>query len=64
MKLGAAKPLGRSIRIATCTSSRASIARQITCTALRAKEVTSQEDIPNLRHAPRPRECIWPEVFK
>lgn len=54
MKLGAAKPLGRPIRIAACASPRASIARQFTCTGLRAKEVASQEDIPNLRHAPRP----------
>ena len=62
MKLGAVKPLGRTIHIASCASSRATIARQFTCTALRAKEVASQEDIPNLRHAPRPRECFWPEV--
>ncbi|MCJ1359485.1 MAG: NADH-ubiquinone oxidoreductase 30.4 kDa subunit, mitochondrial [Icmadophila ericetorum] len=28
--------------------------RQFTCTVLRTKDVASQEEIPNLRHAPRP----------
>ena len=29
--------------------------RQLSCTTLRAKDVASQDETPNLRHAPRPR---------
>ena len=59
-KLGAAKPLGHAIRLAANASARPSLGRQFTCTALRTKDVASQEGTPNMRHAQRPREYFRP----
>ena len=33
--------------------------RQFAGTTLRTKDVASQEDVPNMRHAPRPREYAF-----
>ena len=38
------------------TSRRSTAGRQFTCTAIRNKDVASQDELPNLRHAQRPRE--------
>lgn len=53
-RLGSAGPLRLAIRSASKTSHQQAV-RQLSCTALRAKDVASQDQIPNLRHAPRPR---------
>ncbi|MCJ1229688.1 NADH-ubiquinone oxidoreductase 30.4 kDa subunit, mitochondrial [Toensbergia leucococca] len=53
-RLGRARPLQNALRCAANAPMRSSASRQFTCTALLAKDVASQEDVPNMRHAQRP----------
>lgn len=53
-RLGAATPVRNVTRLVTKPSARSSTTRQFTCTAVRAKEVANQDELPNLRHAQRP----------
>lgn len=43
--------------LAVATSIRSTVIRHFTSNSVRAKDVASQENIPNLRHALRP--CIY-----
>ncbi len=42
-------------RVCVNTIVRTPATRHFACTALLSKDIASEEDIPNLRHAPRPR---------
>lgn len=53
-RIATAAPLKGFVRVAAKTG--APYYRQFTCSAVRAKDVASQEDVPNMRHAQRPRE--------
>ncbi|MCJ1455977.1 NADH-ubiquinone oxidoreductase 30.4 kDa subunit, mitochondrial [Mycoblastus sanguinarius] len=53
-RLAAAAPLRCTFQSAAKSSARSISTRQFTCTAIRKKDVASQDDTPNLRHAPRP----------
>ncbi|KAL9132670.1 MAG: hypothetical protein Q9175_006155 [Cornicularia normoerica] len=53
-RLSAATPARHVARLVTKLSTRSSATRQFTCTAIRAKEVANQDELPNLRHAQRP----------
>lgn len=54
-RLGAAAPLRSAVRAVAKQSVLSLQIRQFTCTAIRTKDVASQEDVPNMRHAQRPR---------
>ncbi|KAL9039459.1 MAG: hypothetical protein Q9180_002514 [Flavoplaca navasiana] len=47
-------PVEKLCRSAVSTSRRSTSIRQLSTTKIRSKEVASQDEIPNLRHAPRP----------
>ncbi|CAF9922257.1 NADH-ubiquinone oxidoreductase 30.4 kDa subunit, mitochondrial [Imshaugia aleurites] len=47
-------PVRNAARLAAKRSPPLSKIRQFTCTAIRAKEVANQDELPNLRHAQRP----------
>ncbi|KAL8677807.1 MAG: hypothetical protein Q9186_005787 [Xanthomendoza sp. 1 TL-2023] len=47
-------PVRSALRSAAPVSRRSSTVRQLSTTTTRSREVASQDEIPNLRHAPRP----------
>lgn len=47
--------LKRASRLYVNTIVRPPATRHFACTVLLSKDIASEEDIPNLRHAPRPR---------
>ena len=49
-----------ALRSGVCLSARSCTTRQFTCAAIRSKDVASQEEIPNMRHAQRQRK--YPQV--
>ena len=51
----AVTPVRNVARLVVKHSAPLSKTRQFTCSAIRAKEVANQEELPNLRHAQRPR---------
>ncbi|CAD6582946.1 MAG: NADH-ubiquinone oxidoreductase 30.4 kDa subunit, mitochondrial [Alectoria sarmentosa] len=53
-RLSAVTPARNAARLVTKPSTRSSTSRLFTCTAIRAKEVANQDELPNLRHAQRP----------
>lgn len=55
VRLSAATPVRNVARLIAQQSLPLSKTRQLTCTAIRAKEVANQDELPNLRHAQRPR---------
>ena len=57
VRLSAATSVSSVTRLVVKRSPRISRTRQFSCTAIRAKEVANQDELPNLRHAQRPREC-------
>lgn len=57
VRLNAATPVRSVARLVAKQSSRLPKTRQFTGTAIRAKEVANQDELPNLRHAQRPRKC-------
>ena len=57
VRLTAVTPVRNVTRLVVKQSSPLPKTRQFTCTAIRAKEVANQEELPNLRHAQRPRKC-------
>lgn len=61
-RLSAAIPVRNVIRLVTKQSPRLPKTRPFSCTAVRAKEVANQDELPNLRHAQRPRECCMPWI--
>ena len=54
-RLSTATPIRTSARLVARTYPPSSTTRQFACSATRAKEVASQDELPNLRHAQRPR---------
>lgn len=57
-KLGAVVHMRNATRLVAKQSPRSLLTRQFTCTTVRAKEVANQDELPNLRHAQRPR-MFW-----
>ncbi|KAM0805428.1 hypothetical protein BDR22DRAFT_817376 [Usnea florida] len=53
-RLSTATPIRASARLVARPYPPLSTAHQFTCSAIRAKEVASQDELPNLRHAQRP----------
>ena len=57
VRLSAATPIKSIAQLVAKQTPRLSKTRQFTCTAHKAKEVANQDELPNLRHAQRPRKC-------
>ncbi|KAL9071189.1 MAG: hypothetical protein Q9161_004366 [Pseudevernia consocians] len=53
-RLSAGMPIRSITQLVVKQSPQLSIIRQFTCTAIRAKEIANQDELPNLRHAQRP----------